>query len=311
MAYRYYLDNRLGLLNTCELNSQVDWTSDAWITGPARWMFSCRRWSSTAFPQPDGGSGLTPSAVSKMITRIEDRLGTRLLVRSTRTLQLTPEGEIYRQRALRIVAEIEEAERAVAFGASAAPRGPAAGELVRAGGRALYPAARAEVPASAIPRWKLDVSLTDGVVDLIEERADIAIRVGPMRNSSLKARKLFESRVVVIASPDYLAKHGMPSHPRELARHNCLTFNFRRVLNEWPFNNPETGETEMLDGLGQLPRQQWRDRTADVCRGAWHCPARPCSTCSADILRGPSRRRCWRRTTLGTWRLIRRRLRRA
>lgn len=102
------------------------------------------------------------------------------------------------------------------------------------------------------PEVKLDVSLTDGVVDLIEERADIAIRVGPMRNSSLKARKLFESRVVVIASPDYLAKHGMPSHPRELARHNCLTFNFRRVLNEWPFNNPETGETEMLEVSGNF-----------------------------------------------------------
>src|ERR1700754_1360835 len=67
--------------------------------------------------------GLSPSAVSKMIRRIEDRLGTRLLVRSTRSLKLTPEGEIYRQRALRIIAEIEDTERVVASGASAAPRG--------------------------------------------------------------------------------------------------------------------------------------------------------------------------------------------
>jgi DNA-binding transcriptional LysR family regulator len=102
------------------------------------------------------------------------------------------------------------------------------------------------------PEVKLDISLTDGVVDLIEERADIAIRVGPMRNSSLKARKLFESRVVVIASPDYLAKYGMPSHPRDLAGHNCLNFNFRRALNEWPFKNPETGETEMLEVSGNF-----------------------------------------------------------
>lgn len=195
--------------------------------------------------------GLSPSAVSKMISRIEERLGTRLLVRSTRTLQLTAEGEIYHQRALRIVAEIEEAERAVAFGATAAPRG-----LLRV---------NSSVPVGVccilplVPKFlqryrevKLDVSLTDGVVDLIEERADIAIRVGPMRDSSLKARKLFESRVVVIASPDYLAKHGMPSHPRELARHNCLNFNFRRALNEWPFKNPETGETEMLEVSGNF-----------------------------------------------------------
>ncbi len=195
--------------------------------------------------------GLSPSAVSKMISRIEDRLGTRLLVRSTRTLQLTPEGEIYRQRAMRIVAEIEEAERAVAFGASAAPRGLLrVNSSVPVGVTCILPL----VPRflDKYPDVKLDVSLSDGVVDLIEERADIAIRVGPMRNSALKARKLFESRVVVIASPAYLARHGTPKHPRDLEQHNCLNFNFRRALNEWPFRNPETGETDMLAVSGNF-----------------------------------------------------------
>ncbi|ATU93004.1 LysR family transcriptional regulator [Phyllobacterium zundukense] len=195
--------------------------------------------------------GLSPSAVSKMISRIEERLGTRLLVRSTRTLQLTPEGEIYHQRALRIVAEIEEAERAVAFGASAAPRGLLrVNSSVPVGVTCILPL----VPKflEKYPDVVLDVSLNDGVVDLIEERADIAIRVGPMRDSTLKARKLFESRLVVIASPAYLAEHGEPLHPRDLPLHNCLNFNFRRVLNEWPFRNPETGETDTLAVSGNF-----------------------------------------------------------
>ena len=195
--------------------------------------------------------GLSPSAVSKMISRIEERLGTRLLVRSTRMLQLTPEGEIYHQRAMRIVSEIEEAERAVAHGASAAPRGLLrVNSSVPVGVSCILPL----VPRflEKHPDVKLDVSLSDGAVDLIEERADIAIRVGPMRDSALKARKLFESPVVVIASPDYLAKNGAPKHPRDLERHNCLAFNFRRALNEWPFRNPQTGQTDLYAVSGNF-----------------------------------------------------------
>lgn len=195
--------------------------------------------------------GLSPSAVSKIITRIEERLGTRLLVRSTRTLQLTPEGEIYHQRALRIIAEIEEAERAVAFGASAAPRGLLrVNSSVPVGVCCILPL----VPKflECYPEVELDVSLSDGVVDLIEERADIAIRVGPMRDSSLKARKLFESRMVVVAAPDYLVRHGMPAYPRDLGAHNCLNFNFRRMREEWPFRDPSSGETEMLTVSGNF-----------------------------------------------------------
>lgn len=195
--------------------------------------------------------GLTPSAVSKIISRIEERLGTRLLMRSTRTLRLTPEGEIYHQRALRIIAEIEEAEREVAFGASAAPRGRLrVNSSVPVGTMCILPL----VPKflQRYPEVELDISLSDGVVDLIEERADVAIRVGPMRSSSLKARKLFESRVVVIASPAYLAEHGIPEHPRDLERHNCLNFNFRRILNEWPFRDPKTGQIHTMAVSGNF-----------------------------------------------------------
>lgn len=180
---------------------------------------------------------LSPSAVSKVITRIEERLGARLLLRSTRALQVTPEGEIYLQRALRIVAEIEETERVVASGAAAAPRGRLrVNSSVGFGTRYIVPL----VPRflACYPEVRLDLSLADNVIDLIEDRADVVIRTGPMRDSGLKARKLGESRRVVVASPDYLARHGIPATPDDLTRHNCLGFNFRSSLNEWPFRYP-------------------------------------------------------------------------
>jgi DNA-binding transcriptional LysR family regulator len=183
--------------------------------------------------------GLSPSAVSKIITRIETRLGTRLIVRSTRALQLTPEGDIYLQRAQRILGEIEETERVVAGGAKAMPRGKLrVSASVGFGVRYVVPL----VPAflSRYPHVELDLSLTDGVIDLLEERADVAIRSGLLRDSTLKARKILESRRVVVASPDYLAKYGIPEQPDDLDRHNCLLFNFRRGTDAWPFRDPDS-----------------------------------------------------------------------
>lgn len=194
---------------------------------------------------------LSPSAVSKLVSRIEDRLGTRLLVRSTRALRLTPEGEVYLQRAQVILAEIEEAERLVANGAEAVPRGRLRVNAgVGIGVRLIVPL----VPAflELYPQVELDLSLTDSVVDLIEERADIAIRTGHLRDSTLKARKIFQSRRVIVASPDYLARHGMPQVPADIERHNCLRFNFRRAQDDWPFRDPETGATDMRPVFGNF-----------------------------------------------------------
>eukprot|EP01137_Pigoraptor_chileana_P028632 Opistho-2@12775 len=165
--------------------------------------------------------GLSPSAVSKLITRIEDRLGTRLVVRSTRSLQLTPEGEVYLERATRILGEIEEAERIVAGGANAVPRG-----LLRVSASVAFGASHV-VPHMAeflalYPEVELDLSLTDSVIDLYEERADVAIRSGKLRDSSLKARKILEIRRVVVASPAYLERYGVPEKPADLVGHNCL-----------------------------------------------------------------------------------------
>ena len=185
--------------------------------------------------------GLTPSAVSKLVSRVEDRLGVSLLVRSTRTLQVSPEGTIYLDRARRILAEIEETERAVATGAGVVPRGRLrVSASVGFGETRLLPL----VPRflALYPQVELDISLTDAVIDLVDERTDIALRIGALRDSTLKARKLYENERIIVAAPSYLAVHGMPQHPCDLVDHNCMRFNFRRPLDEWPFRDPVTGE---------------------------------------------------------------------
>jgi len=183
---------------------------------------------------------LSPSAVSKLVTRLEDRLGTRLLVRTTRALQLTPEGEIYLERSRRILADIEETERAVAAGGTTVARGRLrVSTSVAFGVRYIVPL----VPdfLKLYPEVDLDLALSDGIIDIVGERADIAIRSGALRDSSLKARKLLESRRVIVASPAYLKREGMPENPDDLDRHNCLTFNFRPTAEGWPFRDPASG----------------------------------------------------------------------
>ena len=176
--------------------------------------------------------GMTPSAVSKLISRLENRLGVRLLHRTTRKLQLTPEGAAFYENGVRILGEIETAEREAA--AAAVPRGRLRVNCnVPFGQHYLLPL----IPAflTQHPEIAVDVMLTDRVVDLLEERADVAIRAGPLRDSQLIARKLWQSRMVVVAAPAYLAAHGTPKTPADLADHNCLDFCFTRIVEGWPF----------------------------------------------------------------------------
>lgn len=184
--------------------------------------------------------GLSPSAVSKVVGRIEKRLGTNLLIRSTRSLSLTQEGEIYLRRARNVLAEIEDTERAIASGACSTPRG-----LLRV--NASVPIAHCAVtpllPAflAQYPDIEVDLSLDDGMVDLIENRTDVAIRVGPLQDSGLKARKLLESRMAVVAAPEYLRGNPPLETPSDLKGHQCIGYNFRRSMAEWPFRQLQDG----------------------------------------------------------------------
>ncbi|WBV42306.1 LysR substrate-binding domain-containing protein [Pseudoroseomonas cervicalis] len=191
--------------------------------------------------------GLTPSAVSRLVSRLEDRLGTPLLLRSTRALRPTAEGEVYLARARRLLAEIEETERLVTAGAL--PRGPLrVSATVGFGTQCLVPLLPEFL--ARYPGITLDLSLSDGLVDLVEERTDIALRAGALRDSALKARLVLRSRRVVVASPAYLARHGTPRLPQDIAAHNCLGFNFRHRAGGWPFRDPQTGRlsTEATPG---------------------------------------------------------------
>ncbi|MDO9368086.1 MAG: LysR family transcriptional regulator [Sphingopyxis sp.] len=202
--------------------------------------------------------GLTPSAVSRTIDRIEARLGVRLLLRSTRALALTAEGEAYLRAARRILADLDDAEQVIAD--QGAPRGRLRVSAAQAHGRLSIVPLLGEF-VQLYPHILVDISLADRLVDLAAGQADVAIRFGPLADSLLTARKLGESRRVIIASPAYLARHGTPKVPEDLHAHNCLNFNFRRAEPTWPFRDgtreyslPVRGNIEANNGetLGQL-----------------------------------------------------------
>ena len=177
--------------------------------------------------------GLTPSAVSKLIGRLEARLATLLVHRSTRKLQLSAEGRQFYERSVRVLADMDEAERCAAAGA--APSGRVSiNASVPFGQHVLIPL----VPRflELHPRITLNIVLTDRVVDLMEERADVAIRWGELPPSDLVARRLGATGQAILGSPGYLARHGTPRTPRELEAHNRLGFTYRRSVPDWPLS---------------------------------------------------------------------------
>ena len=178
--------------------------------------------------------GLTPSALSRLISRIEVRLGVRLLIRTTRTLSLTPEGNAYHQAARRILADLAESEDAIAW--QAAPRGRLRVSVGPAYGRLTIVPLLAEF-VSRFPEILVDISVTDALADVLAGQADVAIRFGPLSDSPLTARKLGSNGRTIVASPAYLARAGTPAVPEDLFGHNCLNFNFRRADPGWPFRS--------------------------------------------------------------------------
>jgi len=177
--------------------------------------------------------GLTPSAVSKLISRLEDRLGARLLERSTRRLALTPEGETFLARARRIVADTEEAEAEVAR-VRGAPRGRLHINAGTAFGLHQLTPALADF-LNRYPEIDIELSITDRLVDLIEEQADIAVRSGHVPEGPFIQRKIADLQRVICAAPSYLARRGRPQVASDLKNHDCIVV-AGPGLKRWPFN---------------------------------------------------------------------------
>lgn len=222
---------------------------------------------------------LTPSAVSKLIARLETRLGVRLLARTTRALTLTDEGRTYFEAATRVLQELNAAEEAV--GARAIRGRLAVNTSLPFGTHFVAPAIRSFL--ERYPDVVIDLSFTDDVVNLLAQRADVAIRSGSLPDSALMARKLGQSRRVVCAAPSYIDRRGVPVSPGDLRQHDCLTFNFRRSLTGWLFreaghdvefavagsiqvNNGETMRQMALAGAGIARLGRWHV-AEDIARG--------------------------------------------
>ena len=206
--------------------------------------------------------GMSSTMVGKYVAQLEERLGTRLLNRTTRRQSLTEVGTAYYERCKRALAEVEAAD-ASATELHAAPRGLLRVEApVTFGAGVLVPAIGDYL--ERYPEVRIDLSLNDRVVDLVNEAVDVAIRIGTLPDSSLVARKLAPYPRVACASPAYLKAHGVPSTPAELAHHNCMGFSYSAAQKHWTFasadatsNVPISGNLRVNNGLAL--------RTAALC----------------------------------------------
>jgi DNA-binding transcriptional LysR family regulator len=179
--------------------------------------------------------GLTTSATSRTLGRLEEKLQTTLLRRTTRRLELTEEGATFLQHARAILTSVDEAEEQMAA-------------------RRMRPAGRLRIDAATpfmlhvlvpliegfrvrYPEVELELNSNEGITDLIEKRTDVAFRIGALKDSTLHARPIGTSRVRVLASPAYLERHGMPAEPAQLQRHVLLGFTQPETLNDWPLHD--------------------------------------------------------------------------
>jgi DNA-binding transcriptional LysR family regulator len=183
---------------------------------------------------------LSTSAASRHVAQLEAHLQTRLLNRTTRRVSLTESGRAFYERVVQLLADLVEAEQEAAS-AAVAPRGTIRlTTSVNFGVRHVAPAIAAFMAEHREVRF--DVSLSDRIVDLVEEGFDVAIRIGGPGADNLVARKLGETRLVPCASPGYLAEHGVPRTPEELAAHNCFTYEYVKPRNAWRFRDRSGAE---------------------------------------------------------------------
>lgn len=180
---------------------------------------------------------ISNAAVSRYVVDMETRLGVRLLHRTTRRLSLTEEGQVFYTRSKELLAELQEAEDEITS------RRDAASGLLRINAPVTFGILHLAPLWGAFkalhPKVSLDVTLADRLVDLVEEGYDVAIRIAALENSSLVSRKLATTRIVLCASPQYLAQHGTPQHPGELANHAIISYSYRSAKDEWTFTGPQ------------------------------------------------------------------------
>ncbi len=200
---------------------------------------------------------MSKAAVSRYVGDLEARLGVRLLRRTTRSLSLTEEGDVFYARCRELLAGVDEAEAEIT-----SRSGEAVGSL-----RVTVPVSFGILHLAGLwGRFKadnskvaLDVTLSDRVVDLVDEGFDLAIRIATLPNSSLICRKLSSTRMVLCASPEYLAKSGTPVHPRELSQHAVLAYSHWSARDEWSFEGPEGTVTVSTHPC-------IRSNNGDICR---------------------------------------------
>lgn len=214
--------------------------------------------------------GLSPSAVSKLVARLEERLGVRLVLRSTHGLTLTVEGSRYAEACRSILASIENAEAAVC-GKQSALSGLL--RISSSGPLAFYVLAPLVAGfQERYPQIDLEFQVSDSLVNLIEQRADVALRIGKLRDSTLKLRRLGKIRMIHVAAPCYIETFGMPATLEDLRRHTLLEFPLdRRRPNTFAGRAPATDSGELLrhfalHGLG-IARIAAFHVASDIARG--------------------------------------------
>lgn len=219
--------------------------------------------------------------MSKLVSRLETRLGARLIERSTRRLSLTAEGQIYYDRSQALLAELDDIEHEIGKGGRQTSGTVRINASVAFGTLVLEP----QLPSfwRAYPNIVIDLSLSDEIVDLYLDRTDVAFRLGRLQDSNLVARRIGVARRKIVASPSYLQNRGAPQTIDDLARHNCLGFSFRRAAPVWPLreggrivdrviqgpllaNNGETVRRMAVAGVGLARLGDYHVR-ADIAEG--------------------------------------------
>lgn len=205
------------------------------------------------------------SAVSRQVADLERHLDARLLNRTTRRLSLTEPGRAFHERALQLLADLEEAEQGASAG-GATPRGTLRLTApITYGTRVLAPLIAAF--AARHDQVRVDADLSDRIVDLVDEGFDLAVRIGDIGSPLLVARRIGTTSLVCCASPAYLKRRGTPRTPEDLARHACLTYEYAASRHQWRFIGADGGERVVRIG-GPLHANNGRMLAALAVEGA-------------------------------------------